>query len=419
MLGLVARARGSLVGVVDIGSSKIVCMAIEARAGRRGGPDELICLGLGHQRSAGLESGVVVNPSALEVAVRAAVSAAERSARQRLDEVYVSLSGGRLGSRSCAAHADIAPSGRNPGAITARDVDRLYDGAVAYAERDGRALVHINRLGFRIDGSAAGADPRGLAARRLTADLHVVTADEGAMLNLIQTVNRAHLQVRGLVAAPYASGLAVTTQEERQLGVTVIDLGAGTTGIAIFADGHLAHCEVLPTGGHHLTFEIAKNFHTPLVEAERIKTLYASVVNAYSDLNDKFSYALAADADGTEGEASRAELSRVVEPAIAELLAAIDIRRTAVGATRLPVVLTGGASGLVGLGEYASEVFGCAVRVGLTRILPQMPSGSDAATFAAAVGLAHASVESSRIELAHRESGGYFARVGKWLAGAL
>lgn len=414
MLGFGQRSRGNLLGVVDIGTSKIVCLAVEARWGRRREQDELVCLGIGHQRSAGVRGGVVVDPVALEDALRSTIAAAERNARQRFDEVYVSASCGRLGSRSFAAHADVAT-----GAVSSADIERLYDGAIAYAERDGRTLLHLNRKAYRLDGAACGEDPRGMAARRVTADLHAVTADEGPLRNLMHTVERSHLSVRGLVAAPYAAGLAVTSPEERELGVTVIDFGGGTTGIAIFAEGHFVHCEVLATGGHHLTFEIAKNFQAPLVEAERIKTLYASMVNAQSDLSDRFSYALAVDADGAVGEATRAELSRVVEPRVADLLAMIAARRSAVGAGALPVVLTGGGSQLFGLREYAASVLGCEVRSSRTRALPGMPSGSDSPVFAAAVGLAYAAVEGSRVEVADRSRGGYFAQVRRWLAGGL
>jgi cell division protein FtsA len=412
MLG--TRGRGSLLGVLDIGSSKIVCLAIEARRIARSADHGLVCLGAGHQRSDGMRGGVVADPAALEAAIRATVAQAERNSRQRLQEVYVSLSCGRVGSSSFAAHADIAT-----GAVGTTDIDRVVSGARAFAERDGRMLVHMNRKAWRLDGVPAGDDPRGMAARRLSGDMHAVTADETAVRNLMHCVERSHLAVQGLVAAPYASALAVTTREERQLGVTVVDLGEGTTGFAVFAGGNFVHCELLATGGHHLTFEIAKNFQAPVVEAERIKTLYASMVNAQSDLGDRFSYALAADVDGGTGQASRADLFQVIEPRLSDLFGALAARRSALGVSGLPVVLTGGGSQLVGLEAYASAVLAAQVRLGRTAPLPGLPAGSDIPAFAGAVGLALAAIESTRVGIAGVGRSGYLSEFKRWIVGGM
>ncbi len=424
MLWFGSGGRGTLVGVVDVGTSKIVCLAVEMRQAARnraknsanGEAAELQCLGIGHRQSAGMRGGVVVEPLALETAVRDAVAAAERAARQELHEVFVSLSCGRLASQTFAAKAEASS-----GSVSRTDIDRLYQGAVSYAERDGRTLIHINRRGYRLDGAPCGDDPRGMAAREIAADIHAVTADAGPVTNLMHVIEAAHLDVKGLVAAPYASGLAVTTAQERALGVTVVDFGAGTTGIAIFADGQFVHGEILATGGHHLTFEIAKKFQAPLAEAERIKALYGSMVNAHSGVSERFSYALAGVADsetgGASGSGSRAELFEVVEPRMAALIGLVDERRRAAGAARLPVVLTGGGSQLVGLAGAVASLTGADVRLGRTIGLPGMAAGSDQPALAAGVGLARAAAEGSRMDLSGPVPGGYFASVGRWLAG--
>ena len=412
MLGFGSGGRGTLVGVVDVGTSKIVCLAVEARRGGRGAPAELQCLGMGHRQSAGMRGGVVVEPLALEAAIRHAVAAAERTARQRLEEVFVSVSCGRLASRTFVARAEV-----RGGAVTRTDIDRLYQGALSYAERDGRTLIHMNRRGYRLDGAPCGDDPRGMAAREIAADIHAVTADEGPVTNLIHAIEAAHLEVRGLVAAPFASGLAVTTAEERELGVMVVDFGAGTTGIAVFAGGQFVHADVLATGGHHLTFEIAKKFQAPLAEAERIKALYGSMVNAHSGVSERVSYALAGVADGASGSGSRADLFEVVGPRMAALIGLVDERRRALGASSLPVVLTGGGSQLVGLAETVAAQTGVDVRLGRTVVLPGMGAGSDQPVFAAAAGLARAAADGSRMDLSGPIRGGYLASVGRWLAG--
>lgn len=407
-----STGRGTLIGVVDAGTSKIVCLVLEARPATRSSPAQLRSLGLGHHRSAGIEGGVVTDPAALEAAIRQTVAAAEHSARQRLEEVYVSVSCGRLASKTFLAKADIG--GR---AVNRADIDRLHQGAVAYAEGDGRMLIHMNRRGYRLDGVRSGGDPRGMAAGELGADIHAVTADESPVCNLIHAVELADLDVAGLIAAPYASGLAVTTPAERELGAVVVDLGAGTTGIAVFADGQFVHTELLAIGGSHLTFEIAKKFRATLAEAERIKALYASMVNARSGLGDRFSYVLAGSPGETMESGSMSDLDNVVEHSITEVARIIDGRRRKLGANAMPVVLTGGGSGLIGIAEFLGRALEAEVRVGRTAVLPGMPVGSERAVFATAVGLAKAAVEGSRIDLRGAVRGGYLASVGRWLAG--
>jgi cell division protein FtsA len=411
MLGLGGQRRGSLLGALDIGTHKIVCLAIEVQLGRRGAAPTLTCLGTGHLASAGMAAGTVVNPDALDEAIRAVVLQAERQARVDLGEVYVTVSCGRLKSLSFAAHADTSS-----GTVTGADVDRIVDDATAYCTRDGRVLVHMNRKSYRIDGAITGGNPRGMRAKRLTADLHAVTADEGAIDNLMLAISRAHLTTKGLVASPYASALGVTSEEERDLGVVVVDLGCGTTGLAVLADGQFRHCEVLATGGHHLTFEIAKNFQAPQIEAERIKTLYASMVNAQSDHGHRFSFTPAGGADDRRGEASKAELADVVVPRMTSLFRAIAARIAAVGAERLPVVLTGGGSQLLGVAEFATELLERDVRIGRTRVLAGMPPGSERAAFASAVGLAEAAVSAQTIGGRSLGRTGYFGEVRRWFA---
>jgi cell division protein FtsA len=407
-------ARRRTIGVLDIGTHKVVCLVGAVPVGESAA---IPLLGVGHQRSRGLKAGVVTDAAAVEGVVRAVVAQAERVAGVTLDEVTMSVTCGRLQSKSFLAHADIESRG-----VTEQDIARLTAGARAYAERDGRALVHMNRKAFILDGVPGGEDPRGLAAKRLSATMHAVTADDGALRNLMQAADRCHLAVTGLVAAPYASALAVTTLDERRLAVTVIDLGGGTTTAAVFRDGHLVTCEVLPTGGHHLTLDIAQSLQTPLGEAERIKVLYASLVNAQSDVCETFSFSLAGDLDGELGQATRAELAEIVRPRIESVLDAIHTRLCAAGFATGPVVFTGGASQLVGLAEFASQLMGRTVRIGRPAGLSGIVTGVDSPAFATAAGLLVVAREGQRSQ-PWQGSGdddnkaGYLGRVGQWLQG--
>ena len=401
-----------IVGVLDLGTSKIACLVFER--GRSRAPRRII--GVGHHRSRGLKSGVVIDADEAEISIRAAVAQAERMASVTLTEVTVGLTCGRLASLSFLAHAALPD-----GLVRTEDVTRLFEGARAFAERNGRSLVHMNRKAFYLDSAPGGDDPRGMAAAKISAEMHAVTADEGALRNVMHVVERCHLRVAGLVAAPYASALAVTTEQERALGVTVVDMGGGTTSWASFAEGQFIDCQVLATGGHHLTFKIAQKLHSPLAEAERIKSLYASVITAKSDACERLSYASVVEQDGGRGETTRAQLAAVVTGRVGSVLAEVAMRVRAADLGGFPVVLTGGASQLVGLAAFAGPLFAGAVRQGAPQRLPGVATGVDNPAFAAAVGLELA-VRDGQVHVLDgtgEPQRGYLHRVGRWISGAL
>ncbi|MEQ1698000.1 MAG: cell division protein FtsA [Hyphomicrobiaceae bacterium] len=406
-----SRQNGEIIGALDVGSNKVACLIFEQPINRAGHVLAPRILGVGHQRSAGLKSGVITNVVEAETAIRLAVDQAERTANVTLQSVYAAISCGRLSSLSFSAHAQIT------GFVRDADIARVFEGARAYAERGERTLVHMNRKAFRLDGTAGGDDPRGLAASKLTADMHAVTADVGAFRNLMHVVERCHLTVDGLVAAPYASALAVTTEDERRYGVTVIDMGGGTTTWAVFHEGQFANCEVLATGGHHLTFDIAQNLRCSLAEAERIKALYASMVNAKSDVSDRFSYSPSPSSESGFHQMTRASLCEVVRPRIDGLLQTIATKLHALGYGGSEVVLTGGASQLVGLAAYAAHFFGGSVRLGRPQALPGLATGADSPAFATVVGLGFVAPDSApdALDGSHGSPGGYLSRVGRWI----
>ena len=410
----IQRGSGRIAGALDIGTSKIACLIGEVMISNGEGDDSLRVLGLGVQRSIGVKSGVIAEPMAVEAVVRACVAQAERSAGVALREVFLSITCGRLKSLSFAAHAEIGPRG-----VRDNDIARIHEGARCFAERDHRGLVHMNPNAYRLDGVPGGDDPRGMAASRLSADIHAVTADEGAIRNLIHLVERCDLSVAGLVAAPYASALAVTSAEERRLGTTVVDMGGGTTSIAVFSEGQFVHCDAILAGGHHLTFEIAQNLHAPLAEAERIKALYASMVNAQSDVSDSFSYTTAGNSEGRLHRLTRAQLADVVRPRVEIQVREIAHRLANAGWTNGPILLTGGASQLVGLAEFTGAALGREVVIGAGQSRLGLPAHAGSPALAAAVGLALAGPVGQvhgRDRLEGRRLG-YAGRVGRWVKG--
>lgn len=407
-----------IVGLLDIGTSKVACIIAALDAPERPGESRRArVLGVGHLRSRGIKAGVIVDLAEAEATVRAAIAQAERTARLTLEEVFVSVSCGRLQSSNFSASIDIAG-----GVVRADDIERLMAGGHAFAEREGRTLIHLNRIGFRVDGAAGSHDPRGMAASRLSADLHTVAADEAPVRNLMLVVERCYLNVRALIATPYASALAATSEEERRLGVTCIDIGGGTATVAAFADGHFIHAATVPVGGHHITLDIAQSLQTPLAEAERIKTLYGAMVVAQSDEFETFSYALAGEEDGARGQASKAQLAGIIRPRVAGILGMVRERMDKAGVSSFAgerVVLTGGASALVGLGEFAANTLGRPARVSSPMPSIGLPSSVGSPAFSTVAGLlavaASGSGEVSGLRDREALGGGYFERVGEWL----
>ncbi len=237
------QAGGSIVAALDIGSSKVCCLiaavtptgsALHELRGGDGAPWKIVALGVGHQRSRGIEAGAVVDPAAARNAVRLAVSQAEQMARLELRSLHIGVGCGAPRSRTFHACVDLTA-----GAVEAKDIAAIDDGARAYACRGGGHLLALERLGYRLDAGGRVLNPAGMAGRQLHADHHAVVADEGALQNLAALVEACHLEVAGHVPAAMASALAATTMLERQRGVTCIDMGAGLTQMAAFVDGHL------------------------------------------------------------------------------------------------------------------------------------------------------------------------------------
>ena len=402
-----------ILGLLDIGTSKTVCLIVAAA--RHGAPGDVEVLGLGQQASRGLKAGTVIELDAVEQCVRAAVTDAERAAGTELRQVLLAVACGRLKSTSFAADAKIG--GR---AVTEADIGRLMSAGRSYVERDGRALLHLNCVGYRLDGAAGIAAPHGLAGKLLSADLHAVSADAAPLRNLVHAAERAYLSVTGLVPAPYASSLAATTAEERRAGVVALDFGAGTTGLALFAEGHLLASDVIPVGGHHITFDIARALQISLGEAERIKGVYGTLDAAAADA--------ATVADTPAGEAvarlepaATAQVRDVVRHRVTGLLGQIAERLeragVASGATR-HVVVTGGAAQLAGLPAFAGAFLQKGARAGQAKAVHGLPAGAGNPALSTALGLAQVAFDlAAGVRRGERSfmAGGYLRSVGRWL----
>ncbi len=418
--------RSVVVAALDVGSSKVVCLIGRLRPH---GPQQVLTrrshsvevIGFGHTVARGTKAGTVVNLVEAEDAIRRAVDAAERMASVEIESVVLSISSGRLASELFAAEIEIVGS-----AVSENDIARVLTAASRHSLRDGRAVLHSLPVGYSIDGVNSVRDPRGMLGSRFGVDMHVVTTDVAAARNLMLAVERCHLDVEAMAASPYVSGLAVLADDEADLGAAVVDMGAGTTTVAAFQAGRLVHIDGFALGGHHVTMDLARGLNARIADAERIKTLYGTVLSGGSDERDMITVP---PLEGNEREqaqlVSRATLVSIVKPRVEEILEMVRDRLAAcpIGSDRRGhVVLTGGASQLNGLPELAARLIGRPVRLGRPLGIAGSPDAAKGPAFAVVAGLlvypqaAHLEhFEARRKRQLMTGTGGYFARVGRWL----
>jgi cell division protein FtsA len=409
----VRRKAQDIVGVLDVGTGKTVCV-IALVAGSRGqGGVEV--LGIGNQATRGLTAGDVTELDAVEHSVRAAVMQAERMAGVVLEDVYLGVACRGLKSGTFTASCEVAQR-----LVEAEDIERLLDAGRTFAERDGRTLLHMNCVSYRLDETAGISDPRGMAGSKLAADLHAVTAKDASLQNLLSVVERAYLSVSRLAPAPFAGGLAATTAEERRLGVVVIDIGAGTTSVAMFARGHLLWNDVVPGGGGSITEDIARTLAVPYPQAERIKRECGTLARAASGEGGE---ALGAPAGNVPAlrRGAIGEIGDVVRGRLVVHLRHVAQRIKNSGVANYAaqwMVLTGGASLQPGLRELAAEVFARPVRLGQPMQLPGMPGEFSGPAYATATGLVLLALDPTagvRRDQPGARPAGYVGRVGQWL----
>ena len=344
-------------GVLDVGSTKITCLI-----GRIDHDGELRVLGFGMRQARGVRAGGITDLDAAEHAVRGAVGAAETMADYRLRSVTVNLTCGQPESRLFNVQWPVG--GR---AVTEADVRRVVQEGRGRAVVDGRENIHTLPLGFAVDETLGVGDPRGLHCDTLSARLHVVDAASTALRNLETTVLRCELYISELVSAPMASGLSALVEDERQLGVTVIDMGGGTTGIAVFSEGHVLHTAQLAVGGSHVTNDLARLLSCSVADAERLKTVYGNADGSPDDEREILSVPLVGEEDHDYAKIPRSQLVSAIHPRLEETFELVRAQLDASGLAREAgnrVVLTGGASQLVGVREMAGRILDRQVRLG-------------------------------------------------------
>jgi cell division protein FtsA len=418
--------RTALVASLDVGTSKIACMIARLKPcapsdAFRGRSHAAELIGYSQIQSRGVKGGAVVDPNECEKAVRQAVSLAERMAKVRVESVLLSVSGGRLQGHMIEAATDI-----RGGAVTAADVARLTSTGMHHATGIGRTVLHALPVNYALDGVKGVRDPKGMVARQFGVDMNVVTADATVARNLMLVVERCHLNVEAMAASPYVAGLSVLTDDEADLGAAVVEMGAGTTTMAIYSAGRFIHASGFAVGGQHITMDLARGLSACIADAERIKTLYGTVLTGGSDARELMSVPTAGDNEPDVPQiVSRATIGNIVRHRAEEIFEMVRDRLADSPFAAEPkarVVLSGGAAQLTGLVELATRILNRPVRIGRPLGFGRLPSEAKTASFAVPAGLlvypqyAHLEhVEPRHTRQLKTGTDGYFGKVGRWL----
>jgi len=413
--------RASATAAVDLGASKVACFIMRSD-GVRIADRTITAAGVGYVQSRGIRGGAVVDVDEAAQSIAQAVERAEVLAGAHVSSVTLSTAGGRLASQRVATTVSLGAR-----AIADADLTRAIAAATAGVRKPGRRVIHLRPIAWSVDGQKGVRDPRAMFGRQLGLQLLVVTIDELVFQTLSTCVERAHLQFDGVVAAPFASALAALEEDEMDLGSILIDMGGGSTSIAVYSGGSLVHVDSLAVGGGHVTQDVARGLSTSIVGAERIKTLHGSAIASSNEDREMIEAPPRGDDPGAGPViAPRSLLKGIIAPRVEETLELLRERLRASGAPIEPgagIVLTGGASQLAGVREVAVRVFDRPVRLGRPRRVPHLADAASGPAFCAAAGVLHRAAFGPR-EASPRKagaargaaaSGGPVARAAAWL----
>lgn len=372
-----ALKRSDVVVGIDFGTTKICVIVGQLKGGG------LEIVGIGKQPSLGIRKGIVVNiPSTVE-AIQKAAEVAELMAGCKIDSAWVGIAGGHIKSFNSAGVVAVKDK-----EVMAQDVERAIDAAKAVAIPLDREIVHVIPQEFVVNEQDGVRDPVGMSAVRLESKVHIVTAAVSSAQNIIKCANKAGIHVQDIVLEPLASAEAVLSRDEKELGVAVVDIGGGTTDIALFARGGVVHTGSVAMGGNHITNDIAVGLRTSIVEAEQIKV--ASGCAMSSMLNQEEIIHVSSLGGRQAREVSRGVLSKIIEPRVEEIFSLVNKEISNSGYKHLlsaGVVLTGGASLLSGLCEVGEFILEMPVRRGIPQGLGGLTDIVDSPIYSTAVGL--------------------------------
>ena len=396
---------------LDIGTSKVVAIVGEISP-----EGQIEIVGIGSHPSKGMKKGVVVNIESTVQSIQRAVEEAELMAGCQIHSVYVGIAGSHI--RSLNSHGIVAIKDRE---VYALDLERVIDAAQAVAIPADQKILHILPQEYVIDNQEGIKEPLGMSGVRLEAKVHLVTCAVNAAQNIEKCIRRCGLEVEEIILEQLASSYSVLTDDERELGVCLVDIGGGTTDIAIFTDGSIRHTGVIPIAGDQVTNDIAMALRTPTQYAEEIKIKYACALTQLAGADETIK--VPSVGDRPHRDLSRQALAEVVEPRYDELFTLVqaELRRSGYeDMVPAGVVLTGGTSKMEGVMELAEEIFHMPVRVGYPQIVQGLTDIVRNPIYATSVGLLQYGMEhqgdaSAAVGRAGGSGESWLSRAKAWL----
>jgi cell division protein FtsA len=402
----------NLIVGLDIGTSKVVVIVAEIKP-----EGTLEVIGMGSQDSKGLKKGVVVNIEATVGAIQRAAQEAELMADCKIREVYTGIAGSHIKSYNSTGMVAIKDK-----EVSAMDVARVIDTAKAMPIPTDQTILHVLNQEFIVDGQEDVREPLGMSGVRLEVKVHIVTGAVSAAQNIVKCVRRCGLEVRDLVLQPLASALAVISDDEKDLGVCLVDIGGGTTDLAVFTKGAIRHTAVIPIAGDQITNDIAMALRTPTKDAEEIKIRSGCALRQLADAAETVE--VPGVGDRGPRQLSRQTLAEVIEPRVEELYTLVQRELRSSGYEELlssGIVITGGSSILQGMVELGEEIFHMPVRLGTPRYLGGLAEVVRSPRYSTGVGLLLAGLEQHRqTEFTRMQTGSFqhvFQRMKNWFQG--
>jgi len=397
---------------LDIGTSKVVAVVAELQADGR-----FDVIGMGQHESKGLKKGVVVNIETTVASIQRALEEAELMADCKIRDVYTGIAGSHIKSFNSSGMVAIKDK-----EVTATDVARVVETAKAVSIPGDQQMLHVLTQEFIVDGQEDVREPLGMSGMRLEVKVHIVTGAVSAAQNIVKCVRRCGLEVQDLILQPLASSLAVLTDDEKELGVVLVDIGGGTTDIAIFTGGAIRHTAVIPIAGDQITNDIAMALRTPTADAEDIKVTHGTAKQVLANADDM----IEVPGIGERGPRmlSRQALAAVIEPRVEELFSLVQQVVRESGYEELlssGVVITGGTAMMDGMVELGEDIFLKPVRLGVPDYTGNLSDVVRSPRFSTAMGLLQeARVQRLRGRRVSQTRGGVkdiFQRMKEWFVG--
>jgi cell division protein FtsA len=405
------RETKNLIVGLDIGTSKIVTIVAEVKP-----EGTLEVVGVGMHESSGMKKGMVVNIDATVAAIQRSLEEAELMADCKIREVYTGIAGSHI--RSSNANGMVKIKDKE---VTQADIDRVIETASSISLPGDQQMLHTLAQEFSIDGQEGIKKPLGMSGMRLEVEVHIVTGAVAAVQNILKCVHRCGLEMDQMILQPLASSRAVLAEDEKDLGVCLVDIGGGTTDVAIFTGGAIRHSAVIPIAGDQITNDIAMALRTPTKDAEDIKIKYGC---ALRQLADESPIEVPGVGDRGSRTLSRQTLADVIEPRVEELYSLVQAELRRSGFEDLlssGIVLTGGSSAMQGMVELGEEIFHMPVRLGLPRYVGGLADVVQTPRFSTGVGLLLYGLEQQqKHEVARMQSGSFsdvLARMKTWFQG--